>query len=408
MRRKKSNLLSFTLLILAGVICAVITFNSKSLADQKAKLKEQNSFAGEKFVAGLKAFYKPGKANKIADLPSFKPTKAFAIKNVGLGFVEHPNKYCVWLVGAIKIDKPGYYEFTLGSDDPAELYIAGNKIATNTRHRFFKMNAGKIKLNAGYHKFKIAYRNTGGRALLHLYYKLGDSERKSVPTSWFYREKARTYSKKIKLQEPANPRKKAIVKVDISRVPTKKKLAKQIEKMILKTYPKVIKHLVADDFQVPSHIFVEIHEKLKYPAAALGNKLFINADWLRRFPGDIGMIAHELAHVVQAHPGYKFWICEGTADYIRYEMGYVTWWSYPRCVPGKSSYKKGYGEAAAFLKWIEQTYDKQIVRKLNKALREQTYNDKIFVSLTKKNIDQLWSEFVEHVKKNPLPVPKRK
>ena len=409
MRHKKSNLLSLAILILAGIFCAVTTINSQSLAQHNnVKTSSKTKAVSKKYSPGLKAFYKPGKADKITKLAKFEPTKLFAIKNVGLGFVEHPNNYSVWLTGALKIEKAGEYEFTLGSDDPAVLYIDGKQVAKCTRRRFFNMQSGKIKLTAGYHKIKISYINRGGRALLHLYYKLGKNDRQAIPTSWFYRENARNFAKKLKLSNPVDPRKKVVVKVDISKSPGSEKLAKQIEKMIHKTYPKVIKLLVKDDFQVPSHIFVEVHKKLKYPAAAMGNKLFINANWLKRFPGDIGMIAHELAHVVQAHPGYKFWICEGTADYIRYEMGYITWWSYPRCVPGKSSYKRGYGEAAAFLKWIEKTYDKHLIRKLNKALREQTYNDKLFVKLTKKNIGQLWEEFIEHVKKNPLPVPKRK
>ncbi len=55
---------------------------------------------------------------------------------------------------------------------------------------------------------------------------------------------------------------------------------------------------------------------------AQAGEITISAAWVRKHPEDIGMVIHELTHVVQCYPRSKngadlFWIGEGVADYIR-------------------------------------------------------------------------------------------
>src|SRR5436189_2063268 len=50
--------------------------------------------------------------------------------------------------------------------------------------------------------------------------------------------------------------------------------------------------------------------------------LTVGVDWLKKNPDDIGMLAHELTHAVQAYPkADPGWLTEGIADYARQLYG---------------------------------------------------------------------------------------
>ena len=74
-----------------------------------------------------------------------------------------------------------------------------------------------------------------------------------------------------------------------------------------------------------------------------------------------------MTHVVQAYqPG---WLTEGIADYIR-------WFKYepenkrPHPNPDKAKYSDSYRTSAAFLNWATETFDKDLVVKINAACRQ--------------------------------------
>ena len=62
--------------------------------------------------------------------------------------------------------------------------------------------------------------------------------------------------------------------------------------------------------------------------------------------------------------------------------------------PRRASYRHGYRTAAKFLAWVEKSHDKDIVRKLNAAIREGRYKDELFRTYTSKTVDELWDNFV--------------
>ena len=57
-----------------------------------------------------------------------------------------------------------------------------------------------------------------------------------------------------------------------------------------------------------------------------------------------------------------------------------------------------YKVTAQFLAYLVEKYDKEIVRKLNKAMREGEYKDEIWQSLTKKSLKGLGEEWKESLK----------
>jgi hypothetical protein len=132
---------------------------------------------------------------------------------------------------------------------------------------------------------------------------------------------------------------------------------------------------------------------MKGVAYAQRNRIVISANWVKKHPDDFGMVIHEMTHTIQGYRGPRpSWLVEGIADYIRF-------YHYePKTKltvnPRRASYRNGYRTAAMFLAWIEKAHDKEIVRKLNAALRKGTYKDELFKTYTSKSLDDLWAAFV--------------
>lgn len=131
-------------------------------------------------------------------------------------------------------------------------------------------------------------------------------------------------------------------------------------------------------------------------AATSGSVITYNPEWFRKHPGDIDVVTHEAMHVVQAYPEYNpGWLTEGIADYVRATMGVDNPganWTLPE-YNEKQSYKNAYRITARFLIWLEKHKNKDMVVKLDKAMRTNTYKDSIWKELTGKTVDELWSEY---------------
>lgn len=131
-------------------------------------------------------------------------------------------------------------------------------------------------------------------------------------------------------------------------------------------------------------------------AATSGSVITFNPEWFRKHPGDIDVVTHEGMHVVQAYPEYNpGWLTEGIADYVRATMGVDNegaHWTLPE-YNEKQSYKNAYRITARFLIWLEKHKRKDMVVKLDKAMRTNTYTDGIWKELTGKTVDELWSEY---------------
>ncbi|GAA4201690.1 hypothetical protein GCM10022289_15490 [Pedobacter jeongneungensis] len=118
-------------------------------------------------------------------------------------------------------------------------------------------------------------------------------------------------------------------------------------------------------------------------------------------PKDIDVVTHEMMHVVQS---YKFnlpntgWITEGIADYARYIFGYDNPganWSLP-AYSSNQNYTDAYRVTARFFAWLENHGYQGIIVKLDKAMRDGTYNVNTFWSANAngKTVDQLWQNYI--------------
>lgn len=161
-------------------------------------------------------------------------------------------------------------------------------------------------------------------------------------------------------------------------------------------YPKIVEMLPSDGYEAPKRFGITFRDDMKgTPAMAGGTRVMCNRQWFEKnLDGEAaGAVVHEMVHVVQQ---YKFgrknvpnWLQEGIPDYIR-------WFLYEPQKRGaeirnaeKASYDASYRVSANFLNWATAAHDKDLVKKLNAALRAGKYTDEIWKGLTGKDLPEL-------------------
>lgn len=128
-------------------------------------------------------------------------------------------------------------------------------------------------------------------------------------------------------------------------------------------------------------------------AHTVGSTITISTRWIRAHPEDYGMVVHELVHVVQAYPGGQpGWMVESIADQVRY-------FQYEPAVgaaykPGRGhSYRSGYLPGAAFLNWLDQRTEGNLIGELNTLARTGRMTEAWLVEKGGAPLDDLWAKF---------------
>ena len=138
----------------------------------------------------------------------------------------------------------------------------------------------------------------------------------------------------------------------------------------------------------------------------MGTRVVCNPAWFKKnLNGEApGAVVHELVHVVQQYGGGRgeapnpSWLVEGMADYIR-------WFKYepkptgtrPRN-PDKANYSDSYRTTAGFLNFVIEKHDKDLLPKLNVAMRQGKYSADLWKEYTGKTPEELWKEYVATLK----------
>ena len=193
---------------------------------------------------------------------------------------------------------------------------------------------------------------------------------------------------------PAMGQDKPEIKVDVSQIETLAKFAKQAQKVADTWYPQIVKTLGADASKLPKRVTIVIDLEADGVAGTSGDKIVVSTRYVAKHPDDLGMIVHELVHVVQAYPKYDpVWLVEGIADYVRfYEYEPIS--KRPSPNPAKVNYKDSYRTTASFLDYAATRYDKELIRKIDKALKDGTYTPELFEKATGKNLAQVNAEWL--------------
>jgi len=176
--------------------------------------------------------------------------------------------------------------------------------------------------------------------------------------------------------------------------------------VVQKWCPQIAK-LPSKGCEAPGKISIVFSANMRGVAATGGTRIRCAASWFR---GELKReakraVVSELVHVVQNYgisprtnsnpartPG---WVVEGIADYIR-------WFLYEPQTHGaeitsrnisRARYDGNYRISANFLNWVTETYDKDIVSKLNAAAREGRYSEDLWTKFTGHTVQELGDEW---------------
>jgi len=171
--------------------------------------------------------------------------------------------------------------------------------------------------------------------------------------------------------------------------------------VVVEWYPKIVELLPSEGYEAPESFSITIGDDIGGVASAGGTRIRCSGTWFRRnLEGEArGAVVHELVHVVQRYrsgrrrddeggerrrtrpPG---WLVEGIPDYIRWFLyepesrgAEITRRSFER-----ARYDASYRVSANFLDWVTRTHDKELVKKLNAALRDGRYDEALWKEWT--------------------------
>jgi hypothetical protein len=181
--------------------------------------------------------------------------------------------------------------------------------------------------------------------------------------------------------------------VNVDDAPAMKGWAEKTARLCERWYPRISDELRSPGYRPPQQVTMTLRKNYRGVAAAGGGRIVGSVQWFSERPRDVGAMIHETVHIVQNYrrgnnPG---WLVEGIADYIRffkYEPGKLG-----RINPKRARYSDSYRTSAAFLAWLTEKHDPDIVRKLNQAMRAGEYRDELFKKWTGKTVQELGQEW---------------
>jgi len=167
--------------------------------------------------------------------------------------------------------------------------------------------------------------------------------------------------------------------------------------VVLQWFSPICQMLASEKFRTPRQITLVVKKSIDAPAYTVNDTITVSGAWITAHPNDLGMIVHELTHVVQAYPdGPKpGWLVEGIADFVR-------WWRYEPSPPGprigpNATYHDSYRTTAAWLAYVSEHYDQHIVPALDRAMRNRQDPEPLFQQMTGLSEQQLWDEMISHM-----------
>jgi Peptidase of plants and bacteria len=181
--------------------------------------------------------------------------------------------------------------------------------------------------------------------------------------------------------------------IDVTDEPKMKDWAENAAKICTREYPMINEQLSSDGFKPPFVVTLVMKSDYRGAAFASGSRITGSVKYFQDHQNDLGAMVHETVHVVQHYNGRgnPDWLVEGVSDYIRFfkfEPGKIG-----RIDPERAHYNGSYRVTAAFLAYTTDKYDKGLVQKLNKVMREGRYKKEIFQELTGKNLEDLDKEW---------------
>jgi hypothetical protein len=181
--------------------------------------------------------------------------------------------------------------------------------------------------------------------------------------------------------------------------PDMKEWLEQVARTCEKQYPMICEELKGDGYTPPTLIKMTLKKDYNGVAAASGTRITGSVKYFEKKKDDVGAFVHETVHCVQQYGGRgnPGWLVEGVADYVRF-FKYEANKPKP-LAPEKAKYDGSYRTTAAFLAYLVDTRDKEIVRKLNDTMRKGKYTADVWKELTGKPVEELGREWQKSLAK---------
>lgn len=183
--------------------------------------------------------------------------------------------------------------------------------------------------------------------------------------------------------------------IDVTDAPEMKAWAEKAVEICVKAYPMICEELKSDGFRPERLITMTLKKDYDGVAYASGNRIVGSVKYFSSHKDDYGAMVHETAHVVQRYRGRgnPGWLVEGVADYVRF-IKYEPQSLRP-IRRDRAKYDASYRTTAAFLGYVAEKYDKDLVLKLNEAMRNGKYKEELFKEITGKTVQELGEEWKE-------------
>lgn len=188
------------------------------------------------------------------------------------------------------------------------------------------------------------------------------------------------------------------VMVNVADAPEMREWAEKVARVCERQYPMLCEELWSEGFKPRTVLRLKMDPNYKGVAEAGGGNMRGSVTYFKARPEDIGAFVHETAHCVQNYPGGRNpgWLIEGVADYVRF-FKYEA--NKPRKLkPERAKYDGSYQTTAAFLAYVTEKHDKDLVKKLNAKMRAGEYGEQLWKDLTGKTVQELGNEWKESLK----------
>ncbi|WP_020471007.1 basic secretory protein-like protein [Zavarzinella formosa] len=196
------------------------------------------------------------------------------------------------------------------------------------------------------------------------------------------------------------------VAVNVDDAPEMKEWTERVARVCERQYPMLCEELWSDGFKPRTVLRLKMDKNYRGVAEAGGGNMRGSVTYFKDHPDDIGAFVHETAHCVQGYPGARNpgWLVEGVADYVRF-FKYEA--NKPRKLkPEQAKYNGSYRTTAAFLAYVAEKHDKDVVKKLNAKMRAGEYGEQVWKDITGKTVAELGDDWKESLTESPKTAPK--
>ena len=139
-----------------------------NLNEKEAREIAAYFFQGHKVPPNMKFAYFEGGWDDVPDFGVMKPLATGTVSGFDLAVGKQQNNFGMRFTGFLQIDKPGQYQFWIGSDDGSRLQIDGKEVVKHGGVHPHSDKEGRVSLDVGPHEIIVDYFQGGGEWTLTL------------------------------------------------------------------------------------------------------------------------------------------------------------------------------------------------------------------------------------------------